>query len=127
MYTVLETMDAPQAIGPYIQGGKFCNMVMTSGQLPVDPSTGRMSPDIGQQTQQSLTNVLAIIKEAGLTARNIVKVTIFLQDMNHFSEVNDVYERFFLENGAGFPARSCVQVARLPKDAGIEIEAVACC
>ncbi|EDS7589703.1 reactive intermediate/imine deaminase [Salmonella enterica subsp. diarizonae] len=126
MFKVLATVGAPQAIGPYIQGAKFGNMVITSGQLPVDPVTGNIPSDISQQTQQSLENVLAIIKEAGLTASNIVKVTVFLQDMNNFSEVNNVYERFFLKNGAGFPARSCVQVARLPKNAGIEIEAIAC-
>lgn len=126
MYKILETAAAPQAIGPYIQGVQFGNMVITSGQLPVDPATGEMPSDIRQQTQQSLENVLAIIKDAGLTACNIVKTTVFLQDMNHFPEVNSVYERFFLENGTGFPARSCVQVARLPKDADIEIEAIAC-
>ena len=122
MKKVISTPDAPGAIGPYSQGIRACNLVVTSGQLPVDPATGTMPETIEEQTRQSLANVMAILKAEGASAENIVKTTVFLQDMNDFAAMNGVYASFF---GEACPARSAVQVARLPKDAKIEIEAMA--
>ncbi len=127
MTTVIDTPKAPAAIGPYVQGVNFGNLVMTSGQLPIDVATGEMPADIEAQALQSLENVKAIVEQAGFSVAQIVKTTVFVKDLNDFAKVNAVYERFFVENGhPAFPARSCVQVARLPKDAGVEIEAIAC-
>lgn len=123
--TVINTKDAPAAIGPYVQGVNTGKMVMTSGQLPIDPVTGMMPAAIELQTLQSLENVKAIVEAAGLTVANIIKTTVFVKDLNDFHAVNVVYEAFFRKHGFSFPARSCVEVARLPKDAKIEIEAIA--
>ncbi|MBY6196583.1 RidA family protein [Vibrio hangzhouensis] len=123
--SAIATNNAPAAIGPYVQGVTFGNMVITSGQLPINPTTKSMPEDVAEQAKQSLENALAIIKEAGLHARNIVKTTVFVKDLNDFVRVNDVYERFFQQHEAPFPARSCVEVARLPMDAKIEIEMIA--
>ena len=102
------------------------NLVLTSGQIPVNPATGEVPADIVAQARQSLENVKAIIEKAGLTAADIVKTTVFVKDLNDFAAVNAEYERFFKENNhPNFPARSCVEVARLPKDVGLEIEAIA--
>ena len=122
MKTVISTTNAPAAIGPYSQGIQACNLVITSGQLPVDPATGAFAEGgIAGQTRQSLLNVQAILAEAGLTMENIIKTTVFLNDMNDFAAMNEVYASFFPGNP---PARSAVEVARLPKDALVEIEAV---
>lgn len=124
----ITTCNAPSAIGPYIQGVVFeshGNMVMTSGQLPVNPETGEIPKGITAQTRQSLENVLAIIEAAGLSVTHLIKTTIFVKDVNSFSSVNEAYGAFFNGRNAHFPARSCVEVARLPKDALIEIEAIA--
>ena len=126
MYKVIHTDKAPAAIGPYVQAMDLGNLVITSGQIPVNPATGEMPADIKAQTRQSLDNIKAIIEQAGLQVSNIVKTTVFVKDLNHFADVNSVYEAFFTEFGFGvFPARSCVEVARLPKDAGVEIEVIA--
>ena len=102
------------------------DLVFTSGQIPVNPATNAVPSDIVAQTRQSLENVKAIIEQAGLTAADIVKTTVFVKDLNDFAAVNTEYERFFKENHhPNFPARSCVEVARLPKDVGLEIEAIA--
>ncbi len=122
MKSVIVTDKAPAAIGPYSQAIAVNGMLYTSGQLPVDPATGTMPGSIEEQTEQSLKNVLAILGEAGLGAKNIVKTTVFIKNMQEFSKMNAVYEKFFQD---GYPARSCVEVARLPKDALVEIEAVA--
>jgi len=122
MKEVIATKNAPGAIGPYSQGIKAGNLIITSGQLPVDPATGIMPATIEEQTRQSLTNVMAVLQEAGATSANVIKTTVFLQDMNDFAAMNGVYASFF--EGA-CPARSAVQVARLPKDAKLEIEAIA--
>lgn len=122
---IITTAAAPAAIGPYVQGVNLGTMTMTSGQLPVNPQDGTMSDDIAQQTRQSLDNVKAIVEAAGLQVKNIVKTMVFVKDLNDFATINAVYEAFFTEHNAAFPARSCVEVARLPKDAGIEIEAIA--
>lgn len=123
--SAISTSQAPAAIGPYVQGVDLGSLVFTSGQILLNPTTGEMATDIAQQTRQSLENVQAIIEASGLQVADIVKTTIFVKDLNHFSKVNAVYEAFFREHDAAFPARSCVEVARLPKDAGVEIEAMA--
>ncbi|EKO3592906.1 reactive intermediate/imine deaminase [Vibrio metschnikovii] len=126
MTKVLHTESAPAAIGPYIQGIDLGNMVLTSGQIPVNPVTGEVPADIADQAKQSLDNVKAVVESAGLTVGDIVKMTVFVKDLNDFATVNQVYGQFFDDhNVANYPARSCVEVARLPKDVGIEIEAIA--
>ena len=122
MKTVLSTSDAPAAIGPYSQGIRAGNLIITSGQIPVDPKTGLVPDGIEAQTRQAMQNVLAVLAEAGATADNIIKTTVFLRDMNDFAAMNGVYATFFT---AAPPARSAVEVARLPKDCTIEIEAIA--
>jgi len=121
----INTQHAPAAIGPYVQAVDLGQLVLTSGQIPVDPKTGEVPAEIAAQTRQSLHNVKAIIEQAGLSVKNIVKTTVFVKDLNDFATVNAAYEQFFTEHEAAFPARSCVEVARLPKDVGIEIEAIA--
>ena len=126
MTKVVHTEKAPAAIGPYVQAVDLGNLVLTSGQIPVNPVTGEVPKDIVAQARQSLENVKAIIEQAGLTVADIVKTTVFVKDLNDFAAVNGEYERFFKENHhLSFPARSCVEVARLPKDVGLEIEAIA--
>ncbi|WP_392565788.1 RidA family protein [Utexia brackfieldae] len=125
MATIINTDKAPAAIGPYVQGVDLGNLVFASGQIPLDPKTGEMASDITQQTHQSLANVKAILTAAGLSAKHIVKTTIFLTDLNDFNTVNGIYEQFFKAVDAPFPARSCVQVAALPRGANIEIEVIA--
>ena len=126
MTQIIHTEKAPSAIGPYVQAVDLGNLVLTSGQIPVNPATGEVPADIVAQARQSLENVKAIIEKAGLTAADIVKTTVFVKDLNDFAAVNAEYERFFKENNhTNFPARSCVEVARLPKDVGLEIEAIA--
>ncbi|MCW9732491.1 RidA family protein [Avibacterium sp. 20-15] len=126
MTKIIHTENAPAAIGPYVQAVDLGNLVLTSGQIPVNPVTGEVPVDIVAQARQSLENVKAIIEQAGLTVADIVKTTVFVKDLNDFAAVNAEYEGFFKENNhPNFPARSCVEVARLPKDVGIEIEAIA--
>ena len=123
MNKILSTKKAPAAIGPYSQGVQAGNMVFVSGQLPIVPATGELlAENIGEQTKQCLVNIMAILAEAGCTLADVVKTTIFLKDMADFAEVNAAYALFFVENP---PARACVQVAKLPKDADIEIEVIA--
>ncbi|WP_019849785.1 RidA family protein [Desulfitobacterium sp. PCE1] len=119
---VLHTDKAPAAIGPYSQGIKVGNLVFTSGQLPINPATGELENDIRKATQQSLENVKNILESAGTSMDKVVKVGVFLRDMNDFAAMNEVYGTFFTTNP---PARSAIQVARLPKDAIVEIEAIA--
>lgn len=122
----IHTDNAPAAIGPYVQAVDLGNMIITSGQIPVNPHTSEIPNDIVQQTRQSLNNIKAIIEQAGLKVSDIVKTTVFVKDLNDFAAINAEYEHFFRENNhPAFPARSCVEVARLPKDVGIEIEAIA--
>ena len=119
----ISTPKAPAAIGPYSQAIQAGNFVYTSGQLPIDPSTGAFPEGgIKQQTRQSLTNIKSILEEAGLTMGNVVKTTVFLADMSDFADMNGVYAEFFSEP---FPARSAVAVKTLPKNALVEIEAIA--
>jgi len=120
---VISTKKAPKAIGPYSQAIRIQNMVFTSGQIPVDPSSGEVvGGGIENQTQQVLENLKAVLAEAGTGLENVVKTTVFIKDMNDFASVNKIYGQYFKEP---YPARSCVEVARLPKDVLIEIEAVA--
>lgn len=126
MSKVIHTDNAPAAIGPYVQAVDLGNLLITSGQIPVNPQTGEVPSCIVAQTRQSLENVKAIVEQAGLSVANIVKTTVFVKDLNDFAAVNAEYEKFFKENHhPSFPARSCVEVARLPKDVGVEIEAIA--
>ncbi len=127
MTKVLHTEQAPAAIGPYVQGVDLGNMVMTSGQIPVVPATGEVvAEDVAKQARQSLDNVKAVVESSGLSVGDIVKMTVFVKDLADFGTVNQVYGNFFDEHGvANYPARSCVEVARLPKDVKIEIEAIA--
>jgi len=124
MVKIINSDKAPAAIGPYVQAVDLGNLMFVSGQIPLDPATGTMAEDVSAQTKQSLANVKAILTAANCKPANIVKTTIFLADMNDFAAVNTVYEQFFKENDAAFPARSCVQVARIPKDAKVEIEVI---
>ena len=118
---IISTEKAPAAIGPYSQGYITGNLVFTSGQIPIDPSTGTRRPGVEAQAEQSCRNVLAILEAAGTGADKVVKTVCYISDMDQFGAFNKVYERFFPSK----PARSCVQVARLPKDVFCEIEAVA--
>ena len=119
---IIFTEKAPAAIGPYSQGNKIGQLIFTSGQLPLNPETGELYNEIKRATKQSLENVKAIIEAGGSSLDKVVKVVIFLKNMKDFAQVNEVYAEYFKENS---PARSCVQVGKLPKDALIEIEAIA--
>jgi 2-iminobutanoate/2-iminopropanoate deaminase len=120
---VVVAKDAPKAIGPYSAGVKIGDFVYTAGQLGIDPTIGGfVEGGIDAQTRQALKNLKAVLEAAGSSLENVVKTTVFLRDMDEFAAMNSVYAEFFTEN---FPARSAVQVARLPLDAAVEIEAVA--
>lgn len=119
----IATEQAPAAIGPYSQGVRAAGLVITSGQLPIDPATGVFAgTDIAAQTRQSLKNVQAVLEAAGSSLDKVLKTTVFLNDMGDFAAMNEVYASFFPGEA---PARSAVEVARLPKDALVEIEALA--
>ena len=123
MKEVINTKAAPAAIGPYSQAIKVGNLVYTSGQIPIDPTTGNfVDGGIKEQTRQSLHNVQAILKEVGLSMSHVIKTTVFLADMNDFADMNAIYAEFFSEP---YPARSAVAVKTLPKGALVEIEVVA--
>lgn len=120
---VVATDKAPAAVGPYSQAIQAGKLVFTAGQIPIDPSTGKLvEGDIQLQTRQALTNLKAVLKAAGSSLAKVVKVTVFLQDMGAFGAMNQVYAEFFPENP---PARSAVEVAALPLGADVEIEAIA--
>ena len=121
---IIATTHAPQAIGPYSQAVRFSgNLVYTAGQIPVDPATGQIAgTTAGEQTEQVLRNLSAVVEAAGGSLARVVKVTVFLKNMNDFAEMNAVYGRYF---PADPPARSAVEVARLPKDVLVEIECLA--
>ena len=123
MKQVISTQAAPAAIGPYSQAIQAGNMVYTSGQIPIAPATGSfVEGGIREQTRQSLSNVRAILEEAGLSMGSVVKTTVFMADMNDFAAMNEVYAEFFTEP---YPARSAVAVRTLPKGALVEIEVIA--
>ncbi|HLR34116.1 MAG TPA: RidA family protein [Tissierellales bacterium] len=119
----VKTENAPSAIGPYSQGIIAGNIVYTSGQLPINPSTGELlKGDIEKETIQCLENVIAIVKEANGALEDIVKVNIYVTNIDNFSKINEIYSEYFSEHK---PARSLVEVRRLPQDGNIEIEAIA--
>lgn len=118
----ISTNKAPAAIGPYSQALDTGNMLFISGQIPIDPATGVMADTVEEQAKQVLTNIKNILDEAGLSMNNVVKTSVFLADLNDFAKVNEVYASFFAEP---YPARSCVQVAAIPKGAKVEIETIA--
>lgn len=125
MKEVVYSEQAPQAIGPYSQAIKAKGFLFVSGQLPVSPATGEFAPGgIEAQTRQSLENLKAILSAAGSSFEAVVKTTVFLKDMKDFVAMNGVYANYFTRD---CPARACVQVARLPKDAMVEIELIAVC
>ncbi|PPI87940.1 reactive intermediate/imine deaminase [Candidatus Pantoea edessiphila] len=126
MFSIINTKNAPIPVGPYIQGIDLGDIVIISGQIPINPVTGKIIDDqIYKQTKQSLENIKAIVKSVGLDVKNIVKTTVFLKNIDEIDLVNSAYKLFFTENQANFPARSCIEVSRLPKDVKIEIEAFA--
>ncbi|MEZ4357788.1 MAG: RidA family protein [Eubacteriales bacterium] len=119
----IRTKEAPEAIGPYSQGVKAGNMLFTSGQIPIDPKSGQIAgDDIISQAKCVFENLGAILKAAGASLSDVIKTTVYLKDLNDFANVNEVYTSYFKEP---YPARSCVQVAKLPKDVLIEIDAIA--
>ncbi|MGL6007218.1 RidA family protein [Aeromonas sobria] len=120
---VIATDKAPAAIGPYVQATKVGEMIFTSGQIPLDPATMEIvAGGIEEQAERVMKNLVAVLHAAGANASNVVKTTCFLSDMNNFVAFNQVYARYF---GDAAPARSCVEVARLPKDVLVEVEAIA--
>lgn len=124
MREIINTTGAPGAIGPYSQAVKVNGMLFVSGQLPLDPATGAFAgSDIASQTRQSLANLKNIVEAADLSLADVVRVGVFLKDMNDFAAMNEVYGTFFTSD---CPARAAVEVARLPKDALVEIECIAC-
>lgn len=120
---IIATDRAPQAIGPYSQAVRAGNLIFASGQIPIDPATGEfVAGGIAEQTDQVLRNLTAVFEAAGVGLKQVVKTTVFLLDMDDFTVMNEVYGRFF---GQQPPARATVQAARLPRDARVEIEAIA--
>lgn len=123
MRNVIATDKAPKAIGPYAQAVRWNGWLFVSGQIPLDPATGTLvGGDIASQTERVLENVKAILEAAGSSLRLILKTTVFLKDMSEFPQMNEVYARYFPSDA---PARSTVEVARLPRDVRIEIDAIA--
>ena len=120
MKTIISTDKAPAAIGPYSQAIEVNGMVFTSGVIPVNPATGEIAEGIEAQAKQAIGNLVALLGEAGVSVDNVIKTTVFIKNMDDFAKVNAVYSEFFTKD---CPARSCVEVARLPKDVLIEIEA----
>jgi len=119
---VINTKNAPAAIGPYSQAIKVGNMMFVSGQIPFVPETMELvSEDVQEQTRQALENLKGILDEAGMSFSDIVKTTVFIKDMNDFGKINEIYAEYFVDNK---PARACVEVARLPKDVKVEIDAI---
>lgn len=116
-----KTTNAPAAIGPYSQAITAGNLLFTSGQIPIDPATGNIPEGVEAQARQALTNVKNLITAGGGKIKNTVKTTVFIQNMADFGKINEIYAEFFTEP---FPARSCVEVAKLPKDVLLEIEAI---
>ncbi|ERK29050.1 RidA family protein [Clostridium intestinale] len=120
---IISTEKAPKAIGPYSQGVKIGDFIFTSGQLPINPDNGQLiADDVKKATAQSLENVKAILEKAGSSLDKVVKVVVYLKDLEDFAAVNEVYATYFIGD---YPARSCFQVAKLPMDAKVEIEVVA--
>lgn len=117
----IKTANAPAAIGPYSQAIVSGNMLYTSGQIPINPATGEIPEGVEAQARQALTNVKKLIEASGASVDNVVKTSVFIKDMNDFAKINEIYAEFFTEP---YPARSCVEVARLPKDVLLEVETI---
>lgn len=122
MKTVICTDKAPAAIGPYSQAIEVNGMIYTSGVIPVNPATGEIPDGIEAQAEQAIKNLVQLLQAAKSGAEKVIKTTVFIKDMNDFGKINEIYAQYFTGD---YPARSCVEVARLPKDVLIEIEAVA--
>lgn len=122
MKKAISTDKAPAAIGPYSQAIEVNGMVYTSGVIPVNPATGEIPEGVEAQAEQAISNLAALLKEAGSSTENTVKTTVFIKNMEDFGTINQIYAKYFT---GVYPARSCVEVARLPKDVLIEIEAIA--
>lgn len=122
MKKVISTENAPAAIGPYSQAIEVNGLVYTSGVIPVNPKTGEIPADVEGQAKQAIGNLIALLEAAGCKASDVIKTTVFIKNMEDFAKINEIYASYFEEP---FPARSCVEVARLPKDVLIEIEAIA--
>ncbi|QJC29453.1 hypothetical protein GJT83_00790 [Enterobacteriaceae endosymbiont of Plateumaris pusilla] len=126
MKNIIYTKKAPIPIGSYVQGIVFNNIIITSGQIPINPINNKIdSNNIEKQTVQVLKNIKSIIDKANFSIKNIVKTTIFLINLDDFNIINNIYKNFFIQNNAHFPARTCVEVSRLPLNSKIEIEAIA--
>ena len=118
----IKTNNAPQALGPYSQGIIMNNIIFASGQIGINPENGIIASTIEEQAKQALKNLKAVLEAGGASMQNVVKTTVFIKNMDDFAKVNEIYAEFFTEP---YPARSCVEVARLPKDLLVEIEAIA--
>ncbi len=122
MKKIISTTEAPAAIGPYSQAVEINGLIFTSGVIPIVPATGELAEGgIETQAEQAISNLAALIRAAGAAIENTVKTTVFIKNMDDFAKVNEIYAKYF---NTDFPARSCVEVARLPKDVLIEIEAI---
>jgi 2-iminobutanoate/2-iminopropanoate deaminase len=122
---IIQTELAPAAIGPYSQAIRIGDFLYTSGQIALDPKSGKfLSGEIKEETEQTLKNISAILQADGLELENVIKTTVYLSDLNDFPQMNQIYEKYFSKNK---PARACVQVAALPKGAKIEIDEIASC
>ena len=122
MKKAISTDKAPAAIGPYSQAIEVGNMVFTSGVIPVNPATGKIPSGVEAQAEQALSNMAALLQASGTDLSQVVKTTVFIKEMNDFGKINEIYAKYFT---GVFPARSCVEVARLPKDVLLEVEAIA--
>lgn len=123
MKKIISTPKAPAAIGPYSQAIEVNGMVFTSGVIPINPATGELvTGTVEEQAEQAIGNLAALLTESGVKLENVIKTTVFIKNMDDFGKINEIYAKYFTKD---FPARSCVEVARLPKDVLIEIEAIA--
>lgn len=122
MWKEINSEQVPEAVGPYSHGVEVGNLIITSGQLPIDVTTGEIPASAAEQARISLENVQSTLKAGGATMRNVIKTTVFVSDLSHFSAINEVYATYFQKP---FPARSCVEVAKLPRGVFVEIEATA--
>jgi 2-iminobutanoate/2-iminopropanoate deaminase len=119
---IIKTSNAPEAIGPYSQAVKSGNLIFVSGQVPVNPATGKIADDITAQTRQALDNLKAVLAAGGATLANVMKTTVFLKNLDDFAVMNDIYREYFPKDP---PARSTIEVSRIPRGSSIEIEAIA--
>lgn len=122
MKKVISTDKAPAAIGPYSQAIEVNGMVFTSGVIPVDPATGQIPEGVEAQAQQAFSNMSALLEASGSDMSKVIKTTVFIKEMNDFAKINEIYAEYFAQP---YPSRSCVEVARLPKDVLLEVEAIA--